>query len=398
MSLPLLRLKKNEDRRLRAGHLWIYSNEIDTTVSPLKSFTPGQIVLIEAADKKKLGVGYINPKSLITVRLLSENLSENIDTDFFIRRIQAALHIRERLYDKPYYRLVFGESDFLPGLVIDRFNSVFSVQLNTAGMQAQQENIIAALRTVIPDTTGILLKNDSSARQYEGLENEVVVGFGDVPEKVEVVENNCRFFTSLWEGQKTGWFYDHRLNRSQLYHYVKGQRILDVFSYLGAWGIQAAELGAHSVVCVDSSPLSAKWIPENAALNQLQDKVSVITDDAFDALKKLATANEQFSVIILDPPAFIKKQKDMKEGTLAYQRINELALKLLKPDGILISCSCSMHMEDAEFIQMLRRAGIHSHTRLQLLERGHQAHDHPMHLAIPETNYLKMAVVRKIGK
>jgi 23S rRNA (cytosine1962-C5)-methyltransferase len=395
MSLPILRLKKNEDRRLRAGHLWIYSNEIDTITSPLKHFQPGQEVLVEASDHTKLGIAYVNPHSLISARLLTRDIHATLDLSFFAKKIHSALTLRQHLYSKPYYRLVFGESDGLPGLVVDRFGSVLAIQLNTAGMALKKDIIIQALRETLPETTSILLRNDSQARQYEDLPIEIIAAFGAPPETIQLSENEVNFSAPLWTGQKTGWFYDHRLNRSRLQEYAQQQRVLDVFSYLGAWGIQAACAGASEVVCVDSSTLSAEWIAKNAELNHVQEKVRVITEDAFIALKNLHAAKEQFSLIILDPPAFIKKQKDQKEGTIAYQRINELALRLLAPNGILISCSCSMHMDDQDFMQMLRRASLRTHCNLQILERGHQAPDHPVHPAIPETDYLKMIIARK---
>jgi 23S rRNA (cytosine1962-C5)-methyltransferase len=200
----------------------------------------------------------------------------------------------------------------------------------------------------------------------------------------------------LEQGQKTGWFYDHRLNRARLNPYVSNQRVLDVFSYLGGWGIQAAVNGAKQVLCLDSSPLSTIWITKNAELNNVSKKIGVLEQDAFVGLKELHQAKETFDIIVLDPPAFIKKQKDKKEGLIAYQRINELALKLLSPDGILLSCSCSHHMTDEELMNTIRRASQKTHAKLQILERGYQAPDHPVHPAIPETHYLKMLISHKI--
>lgn len=396
MQYAKLKLKKNEDRRLRAGHVWIYSNEIDTTATPLKSFIAGQEVLVEAHDKSILGLAYVNPHSLISGRLISRNTRTTFDIDFFIEKFRIALALRERIYKKPYYRFVFGESDGLPGLVIDRFANQFVCQINTAGMENKKEIIVAALRDLFPDLEAILFRNDTPSRTQEGLEQYVSAGFGNPAEKVLLEENDTKFYAPLLEGQKTGWFYDHRLNRTRLKDYVKDQRVLDVFSYLGAWGIQAAALGATEVYCLDSSALSASWIQENAEANGLADKVHVITDDAFDALKKLHAEKEKFDVIILDPPAFAKKQKDKKEGLLAYQRINELALKLLVPQGILISCSCSMHVDNDEFLQSIRKASLRANCEIQVLERGHQAPDHPVHPAIPETDYLKMVIARKL--
>ncbi|MCD6039748.1 MAG: rlmI [Gammaproteobacteria bacterium] len=390
-----LRLKKNEDRRLRAGHLWIYSNEIDTQETPLKDFSPGEEILIQAYDKTPLGMAYINPHSLITARLFSRQPHAQLNLSLFIQRIQNALALRNRLFLKPYYRLIFGESDGLPGLIADRFGNTLVLQINTAGMEAKTELIIAAFQAVLPDIESILLRNDNAIRQQEGLDNIIQAGLGSPPKKVFLEENNASFYVPLWEGQKTGWFYDHRLNRSRLPGYVTGQRVLDVFSYVGGWGIQAANAGAKEVICIEASPLATTFIQENAELNQVTHKIRTLNENAFTALKELAHAKEKFGLIILDPPAFMKKLKDKKEGLLAYLRINEAALKLLSADGILISCSCSMHLTYDDLTQAIRRAGLHASCELQILERGHQAPDHPVHLSIPETDYLKMIIVRR---
>lgn len=397
MQRKLLHLKKNEDRRIRTGHVWIYSNEIDTQKSPLKSFSPGEEVTVIAHDQTALGTAYINPHSLISGRLITRNANESLNLELLQTRMQTALAFRDQLYKEPYYRLIFGESDQLPGLVVDRFDDVLSVQINTAGMDCKTDLIIQALSQILPSVKSILLRNDSPARLQEGLECYIKEALGTPPEKVKIIENGTVFYAPLWQGQKTGWFYDHRLNRSRLKDYVTNKRVLDVFSYLGAWGIEAAKWGAAEVVCVDSSSLSKAAIDENAALNQVSDKTRVITDDAFIALKNLYQARERFDVIILDPPAFVKKAKDKKEGILAYQRINEAALRLLAPNGILISCSCSMHMTYDELVNALRRASYRSEVELQMIERGHQAPDHPVHLAIPETDYLKMIVVKRMN-
>lgn len=396
MQLKTLCLKKNEDRRLRTGHLWIYSNEIDIATTPLKGFSPGEEVFVQAYDKTILGVAYVNPHSLIAGRLVTRHPDERLDLELLIRRIQTAYTLRSRLFNKPYYRLVFGESDGLPGLIVDRFADALVVQINTAGMDVKTDLIIAALRAVLSNVTSILLRNDNAARKQEGLENFIRPAYGSPPEKIRLEENNTSFYAPLWEGQKTGWFYDHRSNRARLKEYVARRRVLDVFSYLGGWGLQAANNGAKEVTCVDASPLSNTWIPENVRLNAIENKVQVITEDAFTALKNLYQQKQTFDVVILDPPAFVKKQKDIKEGLLAYQRINEAAIKLLTNEGILISCSCSMHVGYEDLLQVLRRASFRAQSELQILERGHQAADHPIHLAIPETDYLKMIIMRKL--
>lgn len=396
MSLKTVRLKKNEDRRLRAGHVWIYSNEIDIKATPLKDFIPGEEVLVEAHDKTKLGIAYINPHSLITARLFTRKSDEQLDLAFLTQHIKNALTLRRCLFAKPYYRLIFGESDGLPGLIADRFGPTLVLQINTAGMEAKTDLIIAAFSATLPEIQSILLRNDSPTRQQEGLGTFVKAGLGSPPEKAFLEENNASFNVPLWEGQKTGWFYDHRLNRSRLQAYVSDQRVLDIFSYLGGWGIQAANGGAKEVICIDASSLATALVQENAQLNHVTNKIHAIHEDAFIALKGLAQAKEKFNVIILDPPAFVKKLKDKKEGLLAYLRINEAALKLLAPDGILISCSCSMHMTYDDLVQVIRRASLHISCELQIIERGHQAPDHPIHLAIPETDYLKMIIVRRM--
>jgi 23S rRNA (cytosine1962-C5)-methyltransferase len=398
MDLAILRLKKNEERRLRAGHVWIYSNEIDTKTSPLKSFTAGQEVRVEAYDKTPLGIAYINPQSLIAARLISKDVQERMSEEWLLTRLQKALAWRQSFYAKPYYRLAFGESDGLPGLVVDRFNEHLVVQITTKGMEAQKSVIIKSLTTLLPEVKSILFRNDSGSRAHEGMESYVEAGFGAPPAFLTLEENETLFKISLLDGQKTGWFYDHRLNRARLKDYVANKRVLDVFSYLGGWGIQAARLGAREVVCLDASRTATELTLENAALNQLQDKVTVICDDAFVGLKKLSQSSEKFDVIILDPPAFVKKFKDKKEGFIAYQRINEAALKLLKNGGILISCSCSMHMSAEDLLLAVHRAGLNTHRELQIVERGHQAPDHPVHPAIPETDYLKMIIAKDIGR
>jgi 23S rRNA (cytosine1962-C5)-methyltransferase len=336
----------------------------------------------------------VNPHSLIAARLFSQQ-AENLNLDFFQNKLKTALALRERLFDRPYYRLVFSEGDGLPGLVIDRYHWDFVVQINTAGMEAKIDLIIQALLKVFPDTSSIFLRNDSPIREQEGLTLYTKAAFQTPPELLAVEENGLRFSAPL-QGQKTAWFYDHRLNRARLAAYVKEARVLDVFSYLGAFGIHAASLGANTVDCIEASALACDFIRQNAALNHVQDKINIIQDDAFDAMKALVAEKKQYDVIILDPPAFIKKAKDKPEGFIAYQRLNELAFKLLAPNGILFSCSCSMQLSMEDLQQLIKRAAHRAKRDIQILERGHQGPDHPIHVAIPETDYLKAIVVRAI--
>ncbi len=391
-NLPVLVLKRNEDRRLAAGHLWVYSNEVDTRKTPLSGFEPGSLAVIQSAAGKTLGAGYVNPHSLICARLLTRRPRTVLDAGFFERRLRSALSLRESLYAQPYYRLVFGESDGLPGLVIDRYDAVLVVQITTAGMEAVRDLLLEVLDRVLAPT-GILLRNDSSVRVLEGLPQETEV-IGEVPETVQLTEGGVHFEVPLGTGQKTGWFYDQRCNRQAMHKYVQGRQVLDVFSYIGAWGLQAAAAGAAGVCCVDSSPVAQAFMEKNIATNNLDGKVRLENGDAFAVLKTLQDAGQRFGVVIVDPPAFIKRRKDIKTGEQGYGRLNRLALKLLAPDGFLISCSCSMHLSAERLQHILYQSARKQGRQLQILERGFQCMDHPVHPAIAETAYLKALFCR----
>jgi 23S rRNA (cytosine1962-C5)-methyltransferase len=393
MSPKPLRLKKHEDRRLHTGHTWVFSNEVDTRITPLDAFEPGEACVIEESSGRAIGSGYVNPATLISARLVSRDPTMLLDQSLITHRLNIALSLRERLFDKPYYRLVFGDSDGLPGLVVDRFAAVLVVQITTAGMERLKAEVIAALDKVVkPDA--ILLRNDSSMRAMENLPSYIETVRGEIPEWLALEENGLRFETPLARGQKTGWFFDHRMNRARAAAYVKGKRVLDVFSYLGAWGVQAAAAGAESVLCVDSSALALEGVTRNAQLNHVEAKVQTRQADAFDLLKELRSAREKFDVVILDPPALIKRRKDIKEGTLAYQRLNQMAMQVLNKDGILVSCSCSYHLERDTLRDLLLKNSRHLDRFMQIVEEGHQGPDHPMHPAIPETAYLKAFFTR----
>ena len=388
MILKRLRLKNKADRRLKLGHLWIYSNEIDTQTSPLKNYEVGECVLVENSFGKTLGTAYVNPNSLICARLVSREADQPLDKALLVHRINVALSMRERLFEKPYYRLIYGDSDGLPGLVVDRFDDVLVAQISTAGMERVRDDVVDALNQVLRPK-GILLKNSGNARKLEDLPQYVEVAKGAVPEVVVLEENGVSFQAPVMEGQKTGWFYDHRLNRDRLRNYVKGKRVLDVFSYVGGWGIQAAAFGADKVTCVDASALALENVHANAELNEVQHKVGTLEGDAFEALKALKESQERFDVVIVDPPAFIKKRKDIKAGEQAYRRINELAMRLLEKDGYLVAASCSMHLQKDNMIDLLRAGSRHIDRNLQILDQGHQGPDHPVHPSIPETEYIK---------
>ncbi|WP_447927080.1 MULTISPECIES: class I SAM-dependent rRNA methyltransferase [unclassified Vreelandella] len=388
-----LRLNKNADRRLKAGHLWIYSNEVDTKETPLKEFAAGEAALIEASNGKAIGVAYVNPHSLICARIMSRDPEMRLDRSLFVHRFNQALALRQRMFDKPFYRLIHGEGDLLPGLVIDRFGDVLVVQLNTAGMQALSEEIVDALEKVIKPEV-IVFRNDTGGRRQEGLEAQVEVVKGTLPDEVLIEENGARFVVPVLNGQKTGWFYDHRVNRAWLNGQVAGKRVLDVFSYVGGWGVQAAASGASEVLCVDSSSAALEQVARNAELNGVHEQVAIGEGDAFEALAALKAEGEQFDVVILDPPAFIKKRKDIPNGERAYARLNREAMRLLGRDGLLLSASCSMHLAQDRLVDVVRGAVRHQDRHGQVIYQGHQGPDHPVHPAIPETSYLKALGVR----
>ncbi|WP_312956763.1 class I SAM-dependent rRNA methyltransferase [Stutzerimonas nitrititolerans] len=393
MTLPSLRLKANADRRLRAGHLWVYSNEVDTAATPLSGFAAGDQAILEAAGGKPLGIVGVSPNNLICARLLSRDLKHSLDKSLLVHRIQVALSLRERLFEQPCYRLIYGDSDLLPGLVVDRFHDHLVVQLASATMERNKEAVLEALVQVLKPR-GVLWKNDSSARDAEGLERYVDTAFGVVPEWVALEENGVKFEAPVLEGQKTGWFYDHRMNRARLAPYVKGKRVLDLFSYIGGWGVQAAVFGASEVMCVDDSGFALDGVERNAALNGVAEKLTCVEGDVFAALKELKNAEERFDVVLVDPPAFIKRKKDLKNGEAAYRRLNEMAMRMLTKDGILVSASCSMHLPEDDLQNILRQSARHLDRNILLLERGGQGPDHPVHPAIPETRYIKNLTCR----
>jgi 23S rRNA (cytosine1962-C5)-methyltransferase len=394
MSLPPLILRKNEDRRLRAGHLWVFSNEVDIGRTPLKAFQPGDLVEIQSASGHAIGTGYVNPNSLIAARILSRDPQHLPDRSLLVHRFNVALALRERLYPQPYYRLAFGESDGLPGLVVDRYGDVLVAQVTTAGMERMKADIVGALEKVVKPAA-ILFRNDVGIRELEGLPLYTETALGTLPVAVDVVEHGLKFQAPLEGGQKTGWFFDQHDNRARLLRYVKGQRVLDVCSYVGGWSVQAAAHGAAEAVAVDSSAHALEWVKKNAAANGVS--VGTIQADAFDALKDLKEKGEKFGVVVLDPPAFVKRRKDLAAGREAYRRLNQLAMQVLERDGVLISCSCSHHMSAEDLLGAVQSAARHLDRDAQVLEQGMQAPDHPVHPAIPETAYLKAFYLRIVA-
>ncbi len=392
MDTPILRLKHGEDRRLRAGHLWVFSNEVDVAATPLKNFAPGAIARLLTDRDHFLGYVYVNPATLICARIVSRSAAAPIDEAFFVRRLRAALALREQLGTPRHHRWVFGESDGLPGLVLDRFGDVVVGQIATAGMEALKPLIEAAVRKVAKPAA-LVWKNDGGSRDLENLPDVFEVAFGEAPAELEIIEKprhdrELHFRAPLQAGQKTGWFYDQTANRARLARYLPaGARVLDVCSYLGGWGITAMASGAASATCVDSSQTALDGVLANAKANNVA--VETLRGDAFDVLAGLADRGEKFDAVVLDPPAFIKRRKDLSQGQAAYRKLNQLALRLIERDGLLVSCSCSWHLTPDDLLGAIQSAARHVDRFVQVLEFGGQSPDHPVHPAIPETRYLK---------
>ena len=384
-----LRLKPREDRRLRAGHLWVYSNELDTPEG-FRQLPVGSLCRLLDDRGRPLGTGYLNPHTLIAVRLLTGAAQAQIDTDWFVRRCESALALRQRRYPTPHYRLVFGESDGLPGLVVDRFGDVLAVQITTAGMEQLKPMILAALERLLAPAA-IRIVNDLPMRATEGLPltDEWV---GAAPQALVVEEGPVRFQVPLDGAQKTGWFFDQAQNRDRWAPYACGARVLDVFSYAGGWALRALAAGAEQAVCIDRSAAALAAATASAADHGWA--LECLQGEALDQLKRLRTDGRSFDFIVVDPPALVKRKKDLHQGLEHYAALNRAAIALLAPDGLLVSCSCSHHVADTDLQRMVLREARAAKRRMQILETGSQGPDHPVHPAIPETRYLKGMISR----
>ncbi len=392
-----IHLKKHADKRVARGHAWVYRDEIDTRKTRLADLDPGQTVDVFSHRGRWLGSGYANPKSTIIARVVSRNRDHPFCGSLIAHRLKVALALRDRCFGEPYYRAVFGESDGLPGLVVDRYGDVCVVQITTAGMEAQREAVLRALGKAIRPV-GVLFRCDQEIRVCEGLSRYTETAAGHVPQEIELTEHRCRFGVPLLAGQKTGWYYDQRSNRAHLLSAVRGARVLDLFCYTGAWGIQAAVHGAERVVCVDSSAHTVQRISANAKLNGVAHVVRALRMDAFSALEELREDGQRFDIAVLDPPAFVKTKKDAHSGGNAYRRLNQAALRVLARDGLLMTCSCSYHFSREALLDTVGRAARHVDRHIALVYDGGQPADHPVLPAVPETRYLKALLFRVLPR
>lgn len=387
----MIKLKKNADRRIRKGHLWVFSNEI--AHPPVAELEPGSVHDLVDATGEFIAVVYANPSSLIAARILSRRKTD-IDGEFISGRITQALQHRKRLFpQRESYRLVFGESDLLPGLVVDRYGPVLALQSLTAGMDRLLDLVTESLVEEL-NPEGIYLRNDSPMRNLEGLLLEQRVLHGSVPATVPIDSWGLTFQVDIPNGQKTGYFLDQESNRPIMRQYTApGSTVLDLFCYTGAWGIHAAAAGAGEVTAVDSSRGALAMAESNAALNGVRERVRTVKDSVIDFLKK---TRESWDVVILDPPAFIKGRAAVKEGQKGYIDVNRRALVKLNHGGILVTCSCSHHLDQASFEEILLSASRQSGKELRILEIRGQGPDHPVLLSMPETRYLKVIVAQAL--
>ncbi len=383
-------LRKGRDQRVKAGHLWVYAGEIEKTDDGI---VPGEPVDVVDHRGRFLARGYCNPSSTIAVRILTRRKDEAIDAALIRRRLAQAIAARRLVYPPgESCRLVFSEGDWLPGLTVDRYGAFLAVQIATLGMDRLRDDITAGLQDAL-HPRGIYERSDLPVRLREGLVARTGLLAGEVPEEIEIVLDDLRFAVSLRTGQKTGLYLDHRFNRRALQAHARGRRVLDVFCNSGSFGLYALKAGAERCTGIEMSPDCLRLARRNAALNGLEARCDWIEGNAFDHLKELDRGPERFGLIVLDPPAFTKSAQAIEAALRGYKEINLRAFRLASPGGIVATSSCSYHLGPEEFLQVLREAAADAGRDVSLLEFRGQAPDHPVNLTVPETRYLKCAVL-----
>jgi len=379
-------------KRVKAGHPWVYSNEIVMDAAA-KKLPPGIVVRLEAGSGEALGVAMFNPRTLIAARLLDRNPRAVIDRTFLTNKIAAAVRLRERIYPGGFYRLIHAEADGLPGLIVDRYGALCVIQANTAGMDVLLAELIEALDTVLEPST-IVLRNDAGARQLEGLAEDVRLVKGSLDGLTEVYEYGTPYLVDLREGQKTGWFYDQRDNRALVARMASGARVLDGYAYIGGFGISCARAGASDVTILDRSALSLDLSAQSAKLNGVDGVCKFTKAEVFPELERLGAAGERFDIVIVDPPAFVKSKKDLQAGVRGYRKLARLAAPLVTPGGLLFIASCSHNVDRSTFDDQVARGIEDADRSARILFEGGAGLDHPVHPALPETAYLKASLLQ----
>lgn len=398
MNYPIITLKKGEGRTLAAGGAWVFDNEILNCPPDLKA---GALVCIEAYNAFGFGVGFYNPNSKIRIRLLSRKMDAVIDDAFIIQRVKDAFNYRKDVIDLHACRLIFGEADFLPGFVVDKFNDVLVVQSLALGMDPYKERIVATLKELCAQEKmpikGVYERSDAKVREQEGMVRTKGFIGPEFNPKVEITENGVKYIVDVAEGQKTGFFLDQKLNRKAIHSLVKNKTVLDCFTHTGSFALNAGLAGAKQVTAVDASEVAIQQAQENAKLNHLEKIVEFKVADVFDLLPELETQKMKYDVVILDPPAFTKSRASIKPAMKGYKEINFRALKLIQNGGYLATCSCSHFMSLELFSQCVQQAAKDAHVRLRQVEVRTQAPDHPILWDAEESDYLKFLIFQVVS-
>jgi len=386
MDRPLIRLNPGADRRIKAGHPWVFSNELAMTPAA-RAIAPGSVIRLEGDDGVRHGAWHFNPHSLIAARRLDPDPAAGCDAAWFRTRLAACLALRGRLFDTPFYRLVHAEADGLPGLVVDRYGDVLAVQANTAGMDRATPDILAALYDLLRPRA-VVARNDAAIRKLEGLDETVALLHG-TDGTATVEEAGLRYEADLLGGQKTGWFFDQRPNRLMIARLAEGRTMLDAFCHLGGFGLAAARAGASHVTLLDRSEHALDLAMAAATRAGLADRVTPLKADAMEHLERMAASGRRFEIVVADPPAFAKTRKDIPAATRGYAKLARLAATVTAPGGLLFIASCSHHVGVEAFAEAVAW-GVHRAGRpARILATAGAGPDHPVHPALPESAYLK---------
>jgi len=384
---PIVTLLPGGHRRAEAGHPWIYSNEIAMDAAA-KALPAGALVTLRRSDERPLGVAMFNPHTLLAARLLDRDAARPIGKRFFVRHLERALRLRERIYRPPYYRLIHAEADGLPGLVIDRFGSVLVVQANTAGIDRLMPLVLDALQQVLsPDA--IALRNDSPARALEGLPTETRVAVGQIDGPAPLEENGVLYEADVLAGQKTGWFYDQRDNRAFIAGLADGARVIDLYTYSGGFAVAAACAGAASVLGIDRSEPALALAEGASRRNDVAERCIFRRAEVFAEAAALSASGERFDIVIADPPPFARSKRDVGPALRGYRKLARLAAQVTAPGGVLFLASCSHNVGAPDFAEAVRRGLADAGRGARILRQAGAGPDHPVHPALPETAYLK---------
>lgn len=399
MSFAVVTLKKGEGRTVKAGGAWIYDNEI---ASIMGDFADGDLVLVHDFDGYPMGRGFINRNSRIRIRMMTRNIHQEVDEEFLRMRVKNAWEYRKRTVDTDSCRVIFGEADFLPGLVVDKFSDVLVVQSLALGIDRMKETIVRLLKEVMEEDgiriRGVYERSDAKVRTQEGMER--IKGFiGDPFDTlVEIQENGVKYQVDVKDGQKTGFFLDQKYNRRAIHRLCPGAKVLDCFTHTGSFALNAGIAGASQVLGVDASELGIERARANAELNGLSDRVSFVCEDVFELLPRLEREGEKFDLVILDPPAFAKSRNSIKNAVKGYREINLRGMKLVKDGGYLATCSCSHFMDYELFTKTIGQAAANVHKRLRQVEFRTQAPDHPILWGAGDSYYLKFYIFQVVDE